>query len=83
MNDIEGPDIFDTLHNLSDDDASFFLTNLASSFKEYAQVIAVCVLLHHINVGASLDSLMQANGVRATNHAMNLDFFVDAVQVLL
>eukprot|EP00353_Schmidingerella_taraikaensis_P008731 CAMPEP_0185582732 /NCGR_PEP_ID=MMETSP0434-20130131/21087_1 /TAXON_ID=626734 ORGANISM="Favella taraikaensis, Strain Fe Narragansett Bay" /NCGR_SAMPLE_ID=MMETSP0434 /ASSEMBLY_ACC=CAM_ASM_000379 /LENGTH=63 /DNA_ID=CAMNT_0028201637 /DNA_START=1598 /DNA_END=1789 /DNA_ORIENTATION=+ len=63
MNDVQGPDIFDTLDDLSDDDAGLFLADMASSLKQDSQIVTIRILLHHVDVGASFDRLMQAHGM--------------------
>ena len=50
MNNIEGPDVLDTLHNLPNNNSGLFLSNFTTRFKQDAEIVAVCILLHHIDV---------------------------------
>ena len=83
MDDVESPDVFDALHNLSDDDAGLLLADLTTSFQKDTQIVAVCVFLHHVDVRACFNSLMEANSMGTAHHAMYFDLLMDAVQVLL
>ena len=83
MNNVESPDVLDALNDLSDDNACLFLANLAPSFEKHAKIITIRIFLHHVDVRACFDSLMETDSVGTTYHTVNLDLFVDTVEVLL
>lgn len=64
MDDIQSPHIFDTLHDLLDNDASLFLADVTTSFQEDAKIKSISILLHHVNVGSCLDGLVKSDCVR-------------------
>ena len=83
MDDIQGPDILDALHNLLDDDTRLFLADVTAGFQEDAKIESIGVLLHHVNVGSCLDGLVESDGVRRAHHAVNFDLLVDAIKIFL
>ena len=77
------PNISTPLNDLLHDDSSFGLADVAAHLEQHSQVIPICVLLHHVYIGACFDCLVKADGMRAPYHSMNLYLFVDTVEVVL
>ena len=83
MDDIEGPDVLDATDDLLHDEASFFLLDVLTDFQEDAQIVAIRILLHHVDVRACFDSLVKAHGMLRTYHAVNAHLLMDAVKIVL
>ena len=50
MDDVESPDVLDALHNLLHDHPRLLLANVTSAFEQDSQVVAIRVLLHHVDI---------------------------------
>ena len=50
MDNSKGPYVTITLDHLFDNNSSFFLSNAAPDFQEHAEVVAITVILHHVDV---------------------------------
>jgi len=61
MNNPKGPYVFNTAHNLLDNYARLFLSNVLLDLEQHTKVIAICVLLHHIYIRARFNCLMQTH----------------------
>ena len=83
MNNTESPDILDALHDLLGDDPSLLLLYALTDAKQYAQIISIGILLHHIDIRACLDCLVKPYGVGTAYHSMDSNFFVNTSKVLL
>ena len=83
VDDSEGPNIFNAMHHLFDYNSRLFLLDLSTCLQKYSKVEAIGILLHHVDVGAGLDGLVEAYGVSTSYHTMDTYFLVDAGQVLL
>ena len=83
MDDSQLPNIFGPLNDLLHDDSSLGLTYVAAHLEQHSQVIPICVLLHHVNIGACFDGLMKADGMRTPYHPVNLYLLVDTIEVVL
>ena len=77
------PNISAPLNDLLHDDSSFGLANVAAHLEQYSQVIPICVLLHHVYIGACFDGLVKTDGMRAPYHSVNLYLLVNTIKVVL
>ena len=83
MNDTQVPYILDSNDQLTQDYTSLFLLDLLSNFEKNAQVVTICILLHHVDVLTCFDGLMKSDRVITFYHAMNLYLFVNTIQIFL
>ena len=77
------PNISAPLNDLLHDDSSLSLTNVAAHLEQHSQVIPICVLLHHVYIGACFNCLVKADGMIAPYHSVNLYLLVDTIEVFL
>ena len=64
MDNTQGPNITDPLHNLFENQSGLLLCYgcyVCSDFQKYAQIIAIRIFLHHVDIRSGLDSLVQSN----------------------
>lgn len=56
---------------------------MLTDFEEHAEIVPVGILLHHVDIRAGLNSLVEANRVVTADHSVNFHLLVDASQVFL
>ena len=82
VDDAEVPNVFDSDHELAQDNSGLVLFDPLADLEQDAQIVPIRILLHHIDVLTCLDGLVQSDGVLTLDHAVDPDFLMDAVQVL-
>ena len=82
MYDVHLLQVFDTPHQLSQNDSRFILPQCTSLLQQRSKVETVRVLLYHVDLLTRLDCLEVANAVVALHHAMNLDLLKDQLEVV-
>ena len=83
MNNLQRPNVPNSSNDLSNYNPGLLLLYSSLGLQEHCQIKAIGVLLHHVDIRACLDRLMEADGVWRSDHAMDSDFLVNASQVLL
>ena len=76
-------DVLDAPHELLHDYARLVLAETAALLQQDGQVEAISVLLDHVNLVRSLDSLVVADAVLAAHHPVDLHLFEDSLQLSL
>ena len=80
MDNAKGPDVMIAQHDLFHDHPGLVLTDFTAQLEEDTEVVPIAIILHHIDVGASLDGLVKADGVRASDHAMDPHLLMDTIK---
>jgi hypothetical protein len=83
VNDVKAPYVFEACNNFTQNQANFYLSKRFADSKEDRQIEAITEVLHHINVGISLDGLEQSDTLLTFDHVVETYFLLDAVHIVL
>ena len=80
---IEGPHVLDPIDYLLNNDSCLFLFNTLAHFEQDSQVVSIGVFLHHVDIGACFDCLVQSNRMITTYHAVDAYLLMNTVKIIL